>query len=136
MSYKHVDTAADLVRLGCSLRVGIEDDRRTCTAGGAASQYLRNDQLWISRTCKFGGEPLRSPDNPHNLSTTKRHQEAHPLLQTIQTRLRMRLPVRGFARTGALSKQRNARTSRSGLFGSPASGLHNCSPHLTPTGRT
>ncbi|WP_155264671.1 hypothetical protein [Sphingomonas segetis] len=29
MSYKHVGTAFDLVRFGCSLKVGIEDDRRT-----------------------------------------------------------------------------------------------------------
>jgi hypothetical protein len=29
MSYKHVATAGDLVRFGCSLKVGIEDERRT-----------------------------------------------------------------------------------------------------------
>jgi len=48
----------------------------------------------------------------------------------------MLLPIRGFARIGAVSKQRNARTSGRGPLGLPASGLRTSSQPPSPTGRT
>ena len=44
MSYKHVGTAADLVRFGCSLRV-------ECTACGAASTLRATE---VARRCGRG----------------------------------------------------------------------------------